>query len=63
VEEHMEILTALQTRDPARARGAMRAHLAAVIEHLLFATEEEAIERAKEEARNTRARYGRAATV
>jgi hypothetical protein len=38
----------------------MRAHLAAVIEHLLFATEEEAIERAKEEARNTRARYGRA---
>jgi DNA-binding FadR family transcriptional regulator len=63
VEEHMEILTALQTRDPARARGAMRAHLAAVIEHLLFATEEEAIERAKEEARNTRARYGRATAL
>jgi DNA-binding FadR family transcriptional regulator len=63
VEEHLEIVSALQTRDPARARSAMRSHLAAVIEHLLFATEEEAIEKAKQEARNTRARYARATSL
>jgi DNA-binding FadR family transcriptional regulator len=63
VEEHMEIVTALQSREPARARAAMRGHLAAVLEHLLFSTEEEAIQRAKQEARNTRARFGRVASI
>jgi DNA-binding FadR family transcriptional regulator len=63
LNEHLEIVKALQSRDPSRARAAMREHLVAVIEHLLFATEEEAVERAKQEARNTRARFGRALSI
>jgi GntR family transcriptional repressor for pyruvate dehydrogenase complex len=38
IEEHMAVVEALRSRDPARARAAMRTHLGAVIEHLLFAT-------------------------
>lgn len=63
MQEHMEIVEALQARDPARARTAMREHLGAVIEHLLFATEEEAIERAKQEARTTRDRFVRVVSI
>lgn len=63
VEEHMLIVEALRTRDPARARAAMRTHLGAVIEHLLFSTEEEAIQRAKKAAQDTRARFARAVSM
>jgi DNA-binding FadR family transcriptional regulator len=63
VEEHMLIVDALCTRDPARARAAMRAHLGAVIEHLLFSTEEEAIQRVKKAAQDTRARFARAVSM
>ncbi|PZU56994.1 MAG: GntR family transcriptional regulator [Sphingobium sp.] len=63
VKEHEAIIKALRTRDPASARRAMRAHLGAVIEHLLFATEEEAVERARREAQDTRARFTRSIVV
>ena len=39
VEEHAAIVEALRARDPEAARAAMRAHLSAVIDSLLFATE------------------------
>lgn len=57
VKEHQYIATAIRSRDPAKARTAMRAHLAAVLDHLLFATEEAAIEEARKAARSTRARF------
>jgi GntR family transcriptional repressor for pyruvate dehydrogenase complex len=43
VDEHTAVLEALRAHDPAAARAAMRAHLAAVLDSLLFATEEKAI--------------------
>ncbi len=57
VEEHRSIVRALRTRDPSKARAAMRAHLRAVLDHLLFATEEQAIADAREAAERTRKRY------
>jgi DNA-binding FadR family transcriptional regulator len=60
VAEHSGVLDALRARDPAAARAAMRSHLAAVIEHLLFTTEEDAVEVARRGVASTRARYGRA---
>lgn len=63
IAEHSAVLDALRARDPAAARLAMRAHLAAVIDHLLFATEEDAVEVARRSAASTRARYARAATL
>jgi GntR family transcriptional repressor for pyruvate dehydrogenase complex len=61
LDEHVAILDALRARDPGAARTAMRGHLAAVIEHLLFATEEQAIEAARKAVASTRARYRSAA--
>ncbi|MEQ1495104.1 MAG: FadR/GntR family transcriptional regulator [Novosphingobium sp.] len=60
VDEHRAVLTALRARDPNAARAAMRAHLAQVIDSLLFATEERAIEDARRTARAKRARYTQA---
>lgn len=57
VEEHAAIVAALRTRDPGTARAAMRAHLAAVLDHLLFATEEKAIAAARREIDAKRRRY------
>ena len=57
VDEHKAVLEALRARDPAAAREAMRAHLTAVIEGLLFATEEKALEEARRSAEEKRARY------
>lgn len=48
VEEHTAILRALEAHDPAEARNAMRAHLDAVLDSLLFATEERAIDEARQ---------------
>jgi GntR family transcriptional repressor for pyruvate dehydrogenase complex len=62
VDEHTAVLTALRDRDPKAARAAMRAHLAQVIDSLLFATEERAIAEARRIAQAKRARYARAAT-
>jgi GntR family transcriptional regulator, hexuronate regulon transcriptional repressor len=59
VEEHRAIARALRTREPAKSRAAMRAHLRAVMDHLLFATEEQAIAEARKAAERTRSRYSR----
>jgi GntR family transcriptional regulator, hexuronate regulon transcriptional repressor len=59
VDEHVAVVAALRTRDPKKARAAMRTHLSAVMDHLLFALEEKAIEDARKAVRFTRERYGR----
>ncbi len=61
VDEHTAVLTALRNRDPAAARAAMRAHLSQVIDSLLFATEERAIEEARLAAKARRQRYAQPA--
>lgn len=58
VAEHRAIAEALRARDPAAARTAMRAHLSAVMDHLLFTTEARAIEEVKQTLASTWARYG-----
>jgi DNA-binding FadR family transcriptional regulator len=63
VEEHKAVLDALRSRDPVAARAAMRNHMSSVINHLLFATEEQAVEAARRDAASTRARYARAARL
>ncbi len=57
VEEHKAILDALRARDPAAARAAMRTHLAAVLDALLFATEERALQEARRAIQAKRDRY------
>lgn len=63
VEEHRAVAVALRSRDPALARSAMRAHLAAVLDHMLFATEEAAVETARKAAQSTRTRFTSTATI
>lgn len=60
VDEHSAILDALRYRDPQAARAAMRVHLSAVLESLLFATEEQAIEEARRASAAKRQRYSQA---
>ncbi len=50
IEEHRRVFDALKAHDPAEARQAMRDHLERVIEHLLHATETEAMEKAQQES-------------
>ncbi|MDB5725461.1 MAG: hypothetical protein JWQ16_2215 [Novosphingobium sp.] len=57
VEEHTAVLDALQRRDPAAARSAMRTHLSAVLDSLLFATEEKAVAEARRSVEAKRLRY------
>ena len=59
VDEHTAVLDALKAHDPVAARAAMRAHLSAVLDSLLFATEEKAIEEARQAARAKRDRFAR----
>jgi DNA-binding FadR family transcriptional regulator len=59
VAEHAAIVKALRSRDSAKARAAMRAHLSAVMEHLLFTTEERAVEAARRSVEEAKARFGR----
>lgn len=61
VDEHTAVLTALRDRDPSAARAAMRVHLSQVLDSLLFATEERAIEEARLAARARRQRYAQSA--
>jgi DNA-binding FadR family transcriptional regulator len=49
INEHRRVFEALKARDPAAARQAMRDHLERVIEHLLHATETEAVQKARQE--------------
>ena len=58
VAEHAAIVDALRARDAVGARAAMRAHLTSVMDHLLFQTEEMAMERARLALAETRQRYG-----
>src|SRR6478735_790990 len=46
-DDHAKILDALRSRDPARARAAMRSHIAHVVDSLLNATEVHELEQAK----------------
>jgi GntR family transcriptional repressor for pyruvate dehydrogenase complex len=57
VDEHTAIFEALREHNPTKARIAMRTHLSAVIESLLFATEEAAIAEARKLANVKRARF------
>jgi GntR family transcriptional repressor for pyruvate dehydrogenase complex len=63
VAEHAAIVDALRVRDAAAARLAMRAHLSAVMDHLLFTTEERAVEEARRALAGTRRRYGAAVAI
>ncbi|MGU3391110.1 FadR/GntR family transcriptional regulator [Sphingomonas sp. M1A8_2b] len=60
VAEHAAIVDALRARDAAAARTAMRVHLTSVMDHLLFQTEEMAMEEARRAVASTRQRYGAA---
>lgn len=60
VDEHTAVLDALRARDSAAARVAMRAHLTAVIDSLLFATEERAVREARRAVQAKRERHARA---
>lgn len=59
VDEHRAILAALQARDPVAARAAMRSHLAAVLDSLLFATEERAVAAARRAVQAKRDRFAK----
>ncbi len=59
VDEHSAVLAALRAHDPRMARVAMRTHLGAVIESLLFATEAAAIAEARKVVDAKRARHAR----
>src|SRR3982751_544640 len=59
VDEHTAIVKALRSRNPAKARDAMRAHMNAVMESLLLVTEERAVEAARRAVQQTKARFGR----
>ena len=60
VDEHTAVVAALRARNPAGARAAMRTHLSAVIDSLLFATEEAAIAEVRRASASRRSRYARA---
>ena len=57
VDEHSAVLNALRARDPSAARAAMRTHLGAVLDYLLFATEEKAVEEARRAVAAKRKQY------
>ena len=57
--EHSAILDALRTRDPDRARRAMRSHLNHVIDALFKATELDSVERAKSEVEAKRSEFAK----
>lgn len=57
VDEHEAILNALKARNSDQARKAMRAHFSRLIENLLIATEQHAIEEARRRANANREKY------
>jgi GntR family transcriptional repressor for pyruvate dehydrogenase complex len=58
VDEHRAIAHAIRARDPLAAKEAMATHLRQVMEDLLLATEEQAIEVARENIASVRQRFG-----
>ena len=59
IQEHQTVIDAIASRDPEKARSAMREHLARVTEGLLEATEVDTMQRAREEVEKHRKRYGK----
>jgi DNA-binding FadR family transcriptional regulator len=57
IEEHDLIVEALRTRDPERARAAMRGHLTRVLESIMEATEVHEMEQARARVAQQRQRY------
>lgn len=57
VQEHAAILEALRDRDPEEARRAMRHHFSRLIEALLVASEQQAIEEARRRSNLNREKY------
>ncbi len=57
VDEHAAILDALKERNPNKARKAMRAHFSRLIENLLVASEQHAIEEARRRSHANREKY------
>jgi DNA-binding FadR family transcriptional regulator len=59
IDEHAAIVVALEQRDPAVARAAMRDHLGRVLNYLLDASEIEALEEAKAKVAERRSRFAK----
>ncbi|MEL6859179.1 MAG: FadR/GntR family transcriptional regulator [Pseudomonadota bacterium] len=57
VDEHEAIVNALKARDPDKARKTMRAHFSRLIENLLIASEQHAIEEARRRSNANREKY------
>ena len=62
VKEHRDIVLALRKRDADQTRLAMRSHLSAVLDSLLFATEERDVQEARSAAANRRSRFEKSMT-
>lgn len=63
IDEHSSIVEALRTREPQRARAAMREHLTQVLESILKVTEVQEIEQARERVAQQRRRYSSQASA
>lgn len=57
VNEHSEVMEALRARNPSAARAAMRGHFSRLLEALLDASEQQAIEEARRSSSANRERY------
>ena len=57
MNEHSNILDALEARDPQAAREAMQGHFERLLEALLDASERQAIEEARQKSSANRERY------
>lgn len=55
--EHAEILEALKNRDPARARSAMQNHFRRLLGSMIDVTEEQALQKLRHQATQSRERY------
>jgi len=63
VKEHTAILDALKARNSDAARAAMRQHLGAVADHLLFQIEDQAVSDARDQVAQTRERMAQSANI
>lgn len=56
-DEHTGIIDALKERDPVKARAAMRQHFTRLLDAMLVATEEEAVEAVRRQLSQSRERF------
>lgn len=63
LDEHRAVYTALRNRDPAAARTAMRHHFQCILAKLLDASEERALREVRQQAAQSRKRYGASAAL